>query len=517
MQVKKFEAKSMKEALTMVKQELGPEAIILSAKDNKKTYGLAGKGSIEVTAAISEKSLQKRQFTESKFPESSREKFRATSAKNQRNVIENTVTKYQERRVSKASQQAAEAFKTLSDNPHKLGFVGGAKSSQSALVPAVNMTRPNFVTSGRRYIDILDDEHQNQASSYNGRRVDDILEEFAKTGSFILEDSSRRATELTIDSNPEFTVGSSRDDVQAMRKEVEQLRGLLSQYQNGNHSNRGPVTQHPGAEFNLPFELAASFEKLQMAGIDSRYIVEILEKANTELSGLEKKKRNLIDAWVARYLLSHVSITDPYGSESNQDGAKFQLFVGPAGHGKTSALVNVASQMVMKDKKQIVLVTADTFKIGAVEQLRTYAQILGVPFEVVNQSSDFNLIIKKYPHADAVLVDFPGFSLKNTEECDALRKLMPPRDIERSTHLVLSGALRDLDAYESTSRYQMTMFNDLIITRLDECLSHGLLFNIQRKTEKPLYAFGLGSKISEDFEVASRERVLDLIYKISTS
>src|ERR1700730_15611064 len=97
MQVKKFEAKSMKEALQLVKQELGPEAIILSAKDNKKSFGLAGRGSVEITAAISEKSLQKKQYTESRLPENAREKFRNQSARNQRDLIENTVNRYAER------------------------------------------------------------------------------------------------------------------------------------------------------------------------------------------------------------------------------------------------------------------------------------------------------------------------------------------------------------------------------------------------------------------------------------
>ena len=86
MQVKRFEAKSMKEALQMVKQELGPEAIILSAKDNKKSFGLAGKGSIEITAAISEKSLQKKKYVEKNLPDNAKEKFRGQSAKSQKRI-----------------------------------------------------------------------------------------------------------------------------------------------------------------------------------------------------------------------------------------------------------------------------------------------------------------------------------------------------------------------------------------------------------------------------------------------
>src|SRR5580693_8259482 len=97
MQVKKFEAKTMKEALQLVKQELGPEAIILSAKDNKRSFGLAGKGSVEITAAISEKSLQKKKYAENNLPDEAKAKFRTQSAKRQKEFIENTISKYQNR------------------------------------------------------------------------------------------------------------------------------------------------------------------------------------------------------------------------------------------------------------------------------------------------------------------------------------------------------------------------------------------------------------------------------------
>jgi flagellar biosynthesis protein FlhF len=75
--------------------------------------------------------------------------------------------------------------------------------------------------------------------------------------------------------------------------------------------------------------------------------------------------------------------------------------------------------------------------------------------------------------------------------------------------------MKELDAYEACHRYRVVNFDDIIATRLDESSNHGFLYNIQRKTDKPLYAFGLGAKIPEDIELATRERVLDLIYKIT--
>ena len=95
MQVKKFEAKTMKDALQMVKEALGPEAIILSAKDNKKSFGLAGGGSIEITAAISEKSLGKKQYVENRMPTKTKEQFRTQSAKDQRSYIESSIARRQ--------------------------------------------------------------------------------------------------------------------------------------------------------------------------------------------------------------------------------------------------------------------------------------------------------------------------------------------------------------------------------------------------------------------------------------
>src|ERR1700733_4353719 len=106
MQVKKYEAKTMKEALQLVKQELGPEAIILSAKDNKRSFGLAGKGSVEITAAISEKSLQKKKYVERNLPEGAVEKFRSQSAKRQKEFIEDSVAKLSSRHSGPASVAA---------------------------------------------------------------------------------------------------------------------------------------------------------------------------------------------------------------------------------------------------------------------------------------------------------------------------------------------------------------------------------------------------------------------------
>ena len=91
MQVKKYEARSMKEALEMVKKDLGPDAVILSARDNKKGFGIAGEGSVEITAAVSEVTLRKKQFAESKLIDKDKLRFQASPARQQKELIEKMV------------------------------------------------------------------------------------------------------------------------------------------------------------------------------------------------------------------------------------------------------------------------------------------------------------------------------------------------------------------------------------------------------------------------------------------
>src|ERR1700691_5812931 len=137
MQVKKFEAKTMKDALQMVKEALGPEAIILSAKDNKKSFGLAGGGSIEITAAISEKSLSKKQYVENRLQPKAKEQFRTQSAKSQRAYIESSITRRQ-------------------------------RNSQLDPRIGVGAVAQRPMTS-RRYADINDEEDSTNTNSLSGR------------------------------------------------------------------------------------------------------------------------------------------------------------------------------------------------------------------------------------------------------------------------------------------------------------------------------------------------------------
>lgn len=269
------------------------------------------------------------------------------------------------------------------------------------------------------------------------------------------------------------------------------------------------VSMHPGAEYGISYDLSFMFQKLVEAGVTIDNTVEILQQAAKEIDPVQVKKRSLVDAWVARFFLGHVT------TNSTPWHGRLHLFVGGAGSGKTSTLVKMASHLVVKERKKIAILSTDSFKVGAVDQLKIYCQILNVPFAVLRSRKDWEWVLSQLNHVDHILVDFPGFQLRDLDEIHAFKGLLPPEGFAPVTHYCASATSKDGDAYEMAKRYKVAEFSDLIFTNLDQSVQHGIIYNLHKKTGKPLHSFGIGNRIPEDFEAATKERVLDLIFKLT--
>lgn len=454
MQVKKFEARTMKEALEMVKSQLGPEAIILSARDNHRSFGLVGEGSVEITAAVSEETLHKKKFVESRMRQVDLETFQKIPAKNQKSMIDKVVNNYSDR----------------------------------------HQVRP--VTS-TRYIEIDSDEVQEPPQAPAQR---------AATPAQVATAAKVNAAAAKAKLAQAAGVAKSASEIQALRAEIASLQNVIAHFKEVPQSLVGT---HPGADYGIPFDLSFMFEKLTDAGVAAELSAEILVKAQENIPALKLKKKNLVDAWVARHILETTPIVE------NPGQSKIQFFVGPAGSGKTTAMVKLASHMVVNEGRKVALLTTDTFKVGATDQMRIYAQILNVPFAIIRSAADWDGIMKYLDRVDDVLVDSPGFGLKDPDEIHTLRRLMPPPILNPRVHYVASATSRDSDVMETARRYSILGFDDVIFTGLDEAAQHGTIYNFARRFGVPLHSFGIGSRIPDDFETATRERVLDLIFKIT--
>jgi len=489
MQVKKFEAKTMKEALELVKIHLGPEAIILSAKDTHKGFGLMGEKSVEVTAAVSEETLRKKKLAESKIREDLRARYQQIPASKQKEFINRVYhNKYEETRELAMSGGAG-------------ATTDGRRRPLGPPIPAEERAQ----LTGMKYADI-GDEHEAPDPRIRGRERVRRAAEMARAASQeVLQDSRpRRRIEAQVIPNPAPQQRSQ--DVAALETQLRELKAIVDRFQS---MPQIPMGTHPGAEQGLPYELSAIYQKLCAQGLKPGAVVSMLKRAEKELDGETIRKPAMVDAWAVRNMLGAVEVSP------NPLQGRYHVFMGPSGQGKTSMLVKFASHMVMKERHTIAIISLDSFKVGASDQLRIFAQILNVPFAIVRNPQEWRVAEEKLKKVQHILVDCPGSSLHTMEEADWLKRMLPPADYNRTLHYVQSATARDEEATELASRYQMIGIHDVIFTRLDETSRFGLLINLQEAFGMPIHSFGTGTKIPEDFELASKERIVDYLFKLS--
>ncbi len=486
----------MKEALELVKIHLGPEAIILSAKDTHKGFGLMGEKSVEVTAAVSEETLRKKKIAESKLREDLREKFHQIPATRQKQFI----NRVYDRRVEEQREMAMAG----AGGP-ALGAPARRGSPQGPPVTAEVRAQ----VAGLRYIDIEDDgsanlsphrgttpAHINITAPAIGReRVRKAAERARQASAEILQEKARPAA-----------AAPRSPDMVALESQLRELKAIVEKFQ---QMPQIPLSQHPGAEQGLPFEMSGVYQRLTGQGLSVAYVAALLKQAQREMDPEAAKKPALVDAWVVRQLL-HTVETSP-----NPLQGRYHVFMGSAGQGKTSALVKFASHLVLKERRKIAIISLDTMKLGAADQLRIFAQIINVPFAIVRNPGEWAVAEQKLRSVQHILVDCPGLNLKTMEEADWLKAMLPPADYNRTLHYVQSVTARDEEAIDQASRYQMIGIHDVIFTRVDESARHGLMINFQNRFQTPIHSFGTGTRIPEDFEMASKERIVDFIFKLS--
>lgn len=179
---------------------------------------------------------------------------------------------------------------------------------------------------------------------------------------------------------------------------------------------------------------------------------------------------------------------------------KIVFFAGSTGVGKTTTIAKLTAKKVLEEKKKVVLFTADTYRIAAIEQLRTYADILGVPLEVIYQPEDMKVALEKWQDVDHIFIDTAGRSHKNITELEEMKKIIDVVQ-EKKVFLVLNintaygDAKNIIDIYKQIiGRFQM------ILTKIDETDALGNLVNIALYSQTPIAYITNGQSVPDDIE-----------------
>jgi flagellar biosynthesis GTPase FlhF len=218
---------------------------------------------------------------------------------------------------------------------------------------------------------------------------------------------------------------------------------------------------------------------------------------------------------VREALLAQVSALVPTAEDLEfvkpRDGRPRTIaFVGPTGVGKTTTLAKIAATMTLREGIRVGLVTADTYRIAAVDQLRTYADILGLRLEVASDPSEMRAALDRCSDLDAVLIDTPGRSQNDADRIADLRALI---DAARphETHLVLSGTAAERVLLREAEAFSTLGPDRVVLTKLDEAVTFGMLVSVVRRIGRRISWVTTGQEVPNDVERATSERLANLM------
>jgi len=193
-------------------------------------------------------------------------------------------------------------------------------------------------------------------------------------------------------------------------------------------------------------------------------------------------------------------------------GRRVVAFLGPTGVGKTTTIAKLAANFALLEKKDVALVTCDTYRIAAVEQLKTYGQIIGVPVEVVFSPQELREAILRQAKRDLILIDTAGRSHRNVMQMSELKGFLQAARPDE-TYLVVSATTKYRDAMEIVKNYGFAGFDRLLFTKLDETSTYGLILNLAAATQKGLSYFTTGQSVPEDIEPAGLPKLARLLIR----
>ncbi len=238
--------------------------------------------------------------------------------------------------------------------------------------------------------------------------------------------------------------------------------------------------------------------------VEDKYAETIINEIKNNLI----KDSTLDNVLTSIYQKIILKLGQPKIIEMNEGDPQFIFFIGPTGVGKTTTIAKIASELKIKKKSKIALITSDTYRIAAVEQLKTYANILGVPLEVVYSEKEMKKAREKFKDYDLILVDTAGRSHKSREQRDDIEKLLLTiPEMEREVYLVLSATTKYRDLLNIVDKYsEITKYN-IIFTKLDETHCIGNILNIRMYTGAELSYATLGQSVPEDIEIINPQDI----------
>ena len=317
------------------------------------------------------------------------------------------------------------------------------------------------------------------------------------------EELARDSVKKSEDTEPVLPVKPQKPDpTESLEEKLESLHSLIEQ-QISREVSEGDFDE--GSDEHMAF-FKLIYNTLIDNEVDEKYANEIIDelgKIKKSGSGIDLFLANIYQKMILQF--GQPSIVTPAG-----EGAKLVFFIGPTGVGKTTTIAKIASKLNVDDKKKVALLTTDTYRIAAAEQLRTYANILDAPFRVIYTEDEIKTALEEFKDYDYILVDTAGHSHHNEAQKNAMKEFLHCVDgvIEKEVYLVLSATTKYRDLLSIADAYSEMTDYKLIFTKLDETTTLGNLFNLKKHTGAQMSYITCGQNVPDDIEQFSPQNTV---------
>ena len=293
---------------------------------------------------------------------------------------------------------------------------------------------------------------------------------------------------------------------------INQLKHELGEMRHMLHMIVSQSVHHD--DLHLPENLMILFQQMKFGGLEEKFARRVVLEAQKNISEEDLQNFSYVKIFLARMLMKIIKTTN--GIENIEQSQKIVSLIGPTGVGKTTTAAKICSEQILQYKRKVALITVDTMRIAAVEQLRAYAKVINVPLSIVSDKVELDRAISSYADYDVIVIDTGGCSQRDETQMFELRDIFDERGRLHNI-LVLSATTKDSDTNEITRKFGSMPLDSIVFTKLDESSSYGSIFNHAIRFKKPVSYLTTGQNVPEDIELATKERLVDLLLHISGS
>ncbi len=333
----------------------------------------------------------------------------------------------------------------------------------------------------------------------------------------VLLDISSRAKELSTQIKKEqtpppsiqaTTTAIASEDFEKLQRDLKTLNDKLSNLQEVLWDDK----KEKRANLIIPPEFAGIYNASKKSGMSQMHLDDIMKSTLEHMPAYMKNAPETIERYFQVLLKKMVGVR--IEREIPKGNKKIVMLVGPTGVGKTTTLAKLAARFsFIEHRYKVGIITLDTYRIGALEQLFQYAKMMKLPFEDVVDTQDFQKALDTLSYCDLILIDTVGASQFDREKLLKISKFLDASDRTIDVNLVVSASTKLEDLRDIHANFSFLELDTMIVTKFDETKGFGNIFSLTSETSLPLSYFSLGQEVPDDIMPASSDFLVDCIFK----